>query len=84
MEVKMDISNLAEAIILQSIEDLWNRYHREDCIKFFAGREFNMCARMAGMNSANRIKLINMVSGSINGEKRPVRNMHIDKKNLKS
>ena len=61
----MGISNLAEAIILQSIEDLSIEGQREDCIRFFNGRGFNICAGIAGINSADQEKLFDLVDGLI-------------------
>lgn len=57
----MGLKGLAEGIILQSIEDLWSDKHRGDCIAFFTGREFSICAEIAGMNLSDQIKVLNMV-----------------------
>jgi hypothetical protein len=57
----MSIKGLAEGIILQSIEDLWSESHRGECIAFFTGREFSICAEMAGMDLPDQLKVLNLV-----------------------
>jgi hypothetical protein len=75
----MNVEKLAEAIILQSVEDLWNERYREDCINFFSREEFSICARMGGMNVSDQIKLLNMVNGLIKDLKKPVESLRIPK-----
>jgi hypothetical protein len=41
----MSIQSLAEAIILQSMEDLWARIERAESTCFFDGEGLHMCAR---------------------------------------
>jgi hypothetical protein len=55
------IKALAEAIILQSIEDLWSSTHKKGSIEFFRGQGFNQCADAAGMNVLDRLRLIRML-----------------------
>ncbi|MDA8240903.1 MAG: hypothetical protein M0Z67_11120 [Nitrospiraceae bacterium] len=62
----MGVKGLAEGIILQSIEDLWNENLRDECIAFFRGKEFSICAEIAGMNLADQIKLLGLVKGIVN------------------
>ena len=57
----MSLRALAEGIILQSIEDLWSENHKGECIAFFTGREFSMCAEIAGMNLPDQLKVLNLV-----------------------
>ena len=57
----MSLKGLAEGILLQSIEDLWSENHRGECIAFFAGRDFSICAEIAGMNLADQLKVLNLV-----------------------
>ncbi len=64
----MGVKELAEGIMLQSIEDLWSDEEREDCISFFKGEEFSLCAGMAGMNLYDQVRLLNMVNGIIKRE----------------
>ena len=61
----MAIKNLAEAIILQSIEDLWNRQQKKDCVVFLAGEGFDLCSGMAGINMLHKRKLLKLISTSI-------------------
>jgi len=64
----MGLKGLAEGIILQSIEDLWVKHHKEDCISFFKGKGFRDCAEMAGMTTTDQIKLLNLVKGIIENQ----------------
>jgi len=68
----LGLKGLAEGIILQSMEDLWAKDHKEDCIAFFKGKGFRDCAEMAGMTTPDQIKLLNLVKNIIEnqGEKR--------------
>jgi hypothetical protein len=64
----MAIKHLAEAIILQSIEDLWNRQQKKDCVAFFEGAGFHLCAEMSNMNTFHKKKLLKLISRSIRRE----------------
>ena len=55
------VRHLAEAIILQSIEDLWDEEQRGDCLRFFRGGGFTVCAGMAGLNFSARGRLLGLV-----------------------
>jgi hypothetical protein len=57
----MGLRSLAEGIIVQSMEDLWDESLREDCITFFRSEEFRMCAELAGMGLSEQMKLLDMV-----------------------
>ena len=46
----MNIKNLAEHIMLQCIEDLWDEGERGDSRNFFEGERFQQCAEMASMS----------------------------------
>ncbi len=54
----MDIRTLAESIILQSIEDLWHREHREGSLEFFSGEGFELAAELAGLSNKDKRKLL--------------------------
>ncbi len=69
----MNIKHLAEAIILQSIEDLWNESHREECIKFFSGEDFRTCARIAGMDISDQIKILGLLGDSLKNMNKTVK-----------
>ncbi len=55
------IKVLAEAILLQSMEDLWIDEERSDCIDFFSGERFRICSEIAGMSSDDKVKILNFV-----------------------
>jgi len=64
----MGLKGLAEGIILQSIDDLWVKHHKEDCIAFFKGKGFRDCAEMAGMTTSDQIRLLNLVKNIIENQ----------------
>ncbi len=55
------VKGLAEAILLQSLEDLWIDEERSNCIDFFSGEGFRICSEIAGMSSEDKVKILNMV-----------------------
>ena len=63
-ERDMNIRNLAEAIILQSVEDLWDAKQKGDCLTFFGGESFGMCAEIAGMTEYEKARMLQLVSAS--------------------
>lgn len=69
----MKVNHLAEAIILQSMEDLWDESHREDCIRFFTGEDFRTCAAIAGMDTCEQIKILTMLSQMIKDMNKPAK-----------
>jgi len=68
----MKAKHLAEAVILQALEDLWDEDQREDCLKFFTGADFRTCAAVAGMDTTEQIKVLNLLDKIMKGMKRPV------------
>lgn len=60
----MGVRNLAEAVILQSIEDLWDPAHHKKAIDFFTGDAFNLCSEIAGLDSSGKTKLILFLKGN--------------------
>ena len=46
----MNIRNIAELIILQCVEDLWNDRERSGSVDFFTGEGFSLCAGLAVMD----------------------------------
>jgi hypothetical protein len=52
---------LAEAVILQAVEDLWSSAHSKESVEFFEGDGFRHCADLAGMRVVERLKLIRML-----------------------
>ena len=69
---EMGKKSLAEAIILQSMEDLWDE--REDSLNFFDGEGFNICAELAGMGFFEQLRLYNMINKAINREGKKSKN----------
>jgi hypothetical protein len=65
----MGLKSLAEGIILQSIEDLWNSEHNGESLDFFSGGEFRACAEMAGMSLLEQVKILRMVKEVIDYQK---------------
>lgn len=63
-ERDMNIRNLAEAIILQSVEDLWDAKQKGDCLTFFCGESFGMCAEIAGMTEYEQTMMLQLVRAS--------------------
>ncbi|MDA8169114.1 MAG: hypothetical protein M0Z59_05370, partial [Nitrospiraceae bacterium] len=51
---------LAEAIILQSLEDLWDSGHRDESLEFFHGEGFGTYADLAGLGPAERAEIMKM------------------------
>jgi hypothetical protein len=69
----MKLRRLAESVILQSLDDLWDERYRAESIDFFTGREFHFFAKMAGMDTEDKIRLLRMVkkaSSQVNRERR--------------
>ena len=62
---------LAEAIILQCIEDLWDENYRKDALIFFAGEDFRTCASIAGIEISGQLKILNMLSGLLKDMHKP-------------
>lgn len=55
--------DLAEAIILQSMEDLYIPEYRKDSIDFFRGEGFKICAEVAGLNINKQLNILHYVGG---------------------
>lgn len=57
----MGVRALAEAIILQSMEDLSDANHRAESMEFFSGEGFRICSQMAGMKREAQLKVLELV-----------------------
>lgn len=55
------LATLAEAIILQSLEDLWSKTQKNKSRAFFTGEGFHICAEIAGMKVMDRIRLLGLL-----------------------
>jgi hypothetical protein len=56
----MGFRNLAEAVILQSLEDLWYPVHRKESREFFEGEGFKIYAKIAEIDSLRKFKIIHL------------------------
>ncbi len=59
----MGIEGLAEAIILQSFEDLLSHDYEYESREFFDGDGFKLCAEIAGIDSIRKSKLLAILGG---------------------
>jgi len=68
-KIESRIKFLAEAVILQAIEDLFDPSERKRSIDFFNSDNFSLCAEIAGLNAVDQIRIIRMLvnqgSGSL-------------------
>lgn len=62
----MGIKDLAEAVILQSLEDLCTPEYREESRAFFMGECFKIYSDIAELNSFNKFKTIKHTGGDKN------------------
>jgi hypothetical protein len=62
----MAVKELAETVILQSIEDLWDKEQKASCSTFFCGQGFSFWADAAKINISDRRKILSMILNSIN------------------
>ncbi len=62
---------LAEAIILQSAEDLWNPAYRDESLVFFRGEGFRLSAEMAGIGYIRQVNLLRVLSSAADKQRAP-------------
>ncbi len=62
----MSLDNLAEAVILQALEDLWSERYKEDSISFFAGNDFFIWSSIAGLDVRKQYMILLIVSRRLN------------------
>ena len=60
--VNSSVRSLAEAIILQSIEDLWDPQCKTGSLSFFEGDEFALWSEIAGIGYIKQIAVIRMLA----------------------
>jgi len=60
----MGMKSLAEAVILQSLEDFWSPSYRIESIDFFKGEGFKICADIAGLDTVKQIEILNILGGT--------------------
>jgi hypothetical protein len=63
----MGLNNLAEAVILQSIEDFWVSGQRLQSIDFFKGEGFKLYAKIVGLDTAKQLKILYLLGGESHG-----------------
>jgi len=56
---------IAEAIILQAVEDLWNPVYRKESIEFFTGEGFAICAKIVGMGLYKKLRLVRLIKKAV-------------------
>lgn len=61
------ITNLAEAIILQSLEDIWAPEYKKETSEFFSGSGFGICSEIAGLDTVTQFKVLHFMGGKSNG-----------------
>ena len=61
------ITNLAEAIILQSLEDIWTPEYKKETMEFFNGTGFKICSEIAGLDIVKQFKVLHFIGGKSNG-----------------
>jgi len=65
--------SLAEAVILQSIEDLWNPVCKRESLVFFEGDGFELCSEVAGLSYIKQLVMLRMLAHAC--PKTSIRNM---------
>jgi hypothetical protein len=53
---------LAEAVILQSIEYLWNPRCKRESLLFFEGDGFELCSEIAGISYIKQLAILRMLA----------------------
>lgn len=80
----MGINQLAEGIMIQSIEDLWDERFRKEGVDFFRGEGFTIWADLAGMNLYDQVRLMNMTAKIVERSARRLQKAPRDVKRLKA
>jgi hypothetical protein len=65
IEGRQLLRRLAEAIILQALEDTWSDDMKWDSMDFFRGEGFEVCADILGMGLDERRKVLLLAKGSL-------------------
>ena len=63
-KVPKGLGCLAEAIMLQSMEDIWKPDLKEESLNFFNGEGFIICAEIAGIDRVKQHKIRQMLPQS--------------------
>ncbi len=67
------VKALAEAVILQAVEDLWSDTQRQRSREFFTGGAFGLFADIADMGAIERVRLLKMIGKAQRGKSAPLR-----------
>jgi hypothetical protein len=57
--------SLAEAVILQSMSDLSDKNHCQDCRRFFRGEGFTLWAQIAELGPLDQLRVLQMIQKQI-------------------
>jgi hypothetical protein len=57
----MGMQSLAKSVILQSIDDLYDKRYSDESLRFFSSNDFTFLAELAGMDDEEKITLLHMV-----------------------
>jgi len=69
----MGYRSLAEAVILQSLEDLSDPRHRDESREFFGGEGFKLCGDIAALTVRSKLKIIHLAKGRHNDRTNGIR-----------
>jgi hypothetical protein len=64
----MGLKSMAEAVILQSLEDFWNRTYRKQSMDFFKGEGFEICSDIAQIDAIKQIEILCFLGGDSDGK----------------
>ncbi len=64
----MGLKSLAEAVILQSLEDVCSQTYRKQGIDFFKGEGFKVCSMIAGLDAIKQIQILCILGGDRYGK----------------
>ncbi|MHB8881062.1 MAG: hypothetical protein ACYC69_06060 [Thermodesulfovibrionales bacterium] len=59
------MKNLADAIIMQAIEDLWSEEDKRQSIDFFTGEGFLLCSTATGMVPYDQVRLLSLIRAAV-------------------
>lgn len=76
----MGLRKLAEAVILQSMEDLFDDAHREENIRFFTSPDFRVFAEMAGMDTEDKLQFLKLLKRFIRSARKSGRHSGVPKR----
>lgn len=62
----MALNNLAEAIILQALEDMWDERYFKESIQFFMGDGFTVWSYIAGLDVYKQYMILLLASRRLN------------------